>query len=131
MRNKLLVKKLLIILTVALMLFLVSCANVQEKWNTLTPDEQARIVVDGIRVQLDTTFSQGKDYIAANPQYKDVWVKSILPGFETAYAVLYNTALLASSGNISPAEVYARVQPSVDSVIGLLVQIGMLKGGIK
>lgn len=117
-----LVLPMLLILT-----FLVSCVGIQEKWNALTPDQKARVVVNDLQNQLNTLFDTGKAYITANPQYQDKWKKQIVPAFDVANKSLLSAMNLAKSGQITPDQVYSQVQPVLNSVINLLVSIGAAK----
>lgn len=117
-----LVLPMLLILT-----FLVSCVGIQEKWNALTPDQKARVVVNDLQNQLNTLFDTGKAYITANPQYQDKWKKQIVPAFDVANKGLLSAMTLAKSGQITPDQVYAQIQPVLNSVVNLLISIGAAK----
>ena len=114
-------------MVMVVLLSLVACAGVQEKWNALTPDEKARVVVSDIQSQLNTLFDTGKAYVVANPKYQEKWRGQIIPAFDLANKTLASATILAKAGKITPDQVYAQVQPMLNSVIGLLVSIGAVK----
>jgi hypothetical protein len=118
-----------VILTIFMLTFLIfiGCAGIQEKWNALTPDEKARVVLNDLQSQLNTLFDTGKAYITANPQYQNKWKTQIVPAFDVANKSLASAMTLAKSGQLTPDQVYAQVQPVINSVINLLVSIGAAK----
>jgi len=120
-------RKIKFFVPILLVLMLVACAGVQEKWNALTPDEKARVVVSDIQAQLNTLFDTGKAYVMANPKYQDKWKGQIVPAFDLASKSLASATILAKAGKITPDQVYAQVQPVLNSVITLLISIGAVK----
>jgi len=120
-------RKIRFIIPILLILTLVACAGVQEKWNTLTPDEKARVVISDIQAQLNTLFDTGKAYIMANPKYQEKWKKEIIPSFDVANKALASAMILAKAEKITPDQVYSQIQPLLNSVIALLVSIGAVK----
>lgn len=114
-------------LVMVLFLSLVACAGVQEKWNKLTPDEKARIVIGDIQGQLDNFFTTGKAYVTANPKYQDKWKKEIVPAFDVANKALAGVITLSRTKPLTPDMVYATVQAQVNNVLALLIQIGAIK----
>lgn len=120
-------RQIKLLLVMVVFLSLVACAGVQEKWNALTPDEKARVVVNDIQAQLNTLFDTGKAYVMANPKYQDKWKKEIIPAFDLANKTLASANILAKAGKITPDQVYGQVQPVLNSVIALLVSIGAVK----
>jgi len=121
-------RKISLFLVMAVMMaMVVSCTGVQEKWNALTPDEKARVVVSDIQAQLNTLFDTGKAYVTANPKYQEKWKGQIVPAFDVANKALASSMILAKAGKITPDQVYAQVQPVLNSVITLLVSIGAVK----
>ncbi len=103
------------------------CATVQESWNKLTPDQKARVVINDLQSQLDTLFNTGKTYVTSNPQYQDKWKKQIVPAFDVANKGLRSATELAKTGQITPDQVYAQIQPLINSTINLLISIGGAK----
>ncbi len=116
-----------LVLFLIIMAFLVSCAGLQEKWNALTPDQKARIVIDDIQSQLDTLFTQSKGYVLANPKYQDQWKTKIVPAFDTANKALASVIILGKTKPLTPDLVYSKVQESVNNVLTLLIQVGVIK----
>ncbi len=114
-------------LVMAILFSLVTCAGVQEKWNALTPDEKARVVINDIQAQLNTLFDTSKAYVIANPKYQEKWKTQIIPAFDLANKSLASAMILAKAGKITPDQVYAQVQPVLNSLITLLVSIGAVK----
>lgn len=126
--NRFLIKvKAMRILVLVLALFLVaSCAALKPKWDNLTPDEKARVILDGMQEQLNGLWKTGNEYVAANPQYKDMWKINGIPAFDAANKSLKTTIEIAMTEKITPNVVYEKVQPAINGVIGFLVSIGAL-----
>lgn len=102
-------------------------STLQEQWNKRTPDEQARIIVNGLQEQLDGAFDTGKAFVTANPKYQGKWLKEIVPAFKLANETLADVMNLAKAGQISPDQVYARAIPFINKVANYLVEIGAVK----
>jgi len=117
--------KLFLVMTI--LLAMVACATTQAKWNALTPDEKARIVIGDIQGQLDNAFNTGKTYITANPKYQDKWQKEIIPAMDVANKALAGVITLSRTKPLTPDVVYATVQAQVNNVLALLIQIGAIK----
>jgi hypothetical protein len=115
------------IVVLVLALFLVaSCAALKPKWNNLTPDEKARIILDGMQEQLNGLWNTANAYVAANPQYQDMWKVNGIPAFDAANKAIRSTVEIAMTEKITPNIVYDKVQPAINSVIGFLVSVGAL-----
>jgi hypothetical protein len=110
-----------------LIMFLASCATIQDQWNKLTPDEKARIIINDLQTQLSNLWDTGKAYVDANPQYLDTWKQKIVPIFDTANKNLKVAITLSKMNQITPDMVYENIQPSINSIIVMLVQIGAIK----
>lgn len=119
--------KRLKILSVLICLALVSCATIQERWNALTPDEKARIIINDLQTQLETLWNKGKDYVNQNPQYSQIWRDEIVPAFSTANTCLKTVIMIAQTRGITPDQVYSYVQPALDKIMFYLIKIGALK----
>jgi hypothetical protein len=117
-----------VVLLVSLLLF--SCAGIQGKWNALSPDEKARVVVSGMQNQLENLFDTGKAYVGANPQYKEVWKTRAVPAFDLANSTLRAVEVTAQVKGTAPAAIYQQMQPLIDKVMSLLIEIGAIKGGV-
>jgi len=120
-------RKVRLVIPLLLVLVLLSCAGLQEKWNALTPDQKARIVINDIQGQLDNSFTQGKAYVAANPKYSEKWKKEIVPAFDVANKALASAIQIGKTKPITPDFVYMQVTVQVNQVLNLLIQIGALK----
>jgi len=118
-------KKLLILLPI--ILALVACAGVQEKWNKLTPDEKARIIIGDFQGQLDNLFDQGKAYVVAHPDKQELWKTKAIPAFSVANQSLASVITLGKTKPLTPDQVYAVVQANVNAVVTLLTQMGVIK----
>ena len=110
-----------------LMLLLVACAGVQEKWNTLTPDQKARVVINDLQAQLDKKFDETKAYVALKPELQAVWKSDIVPAFDVANRALKSSMVLAQAGKIGPDQVYATVSPLMANVVNLLLKYKIVK----
>lgn len=117
----------LYLVIVALCVGLFGCAGIQDKWNALSADEKARIVINDLQGQLNTLFDTSRAYVTANPKYQVDWKTKIVPAFDVANKSLLSAMTLAKSGQITPDQVYAQIQPVMNSVINLLVSIGAVK----
>lgn len=112
------------------MFLLASCSmfqqqTIQESWNKLTPDEQARVVVGGLQKNLNQKFDEGKAIVVANPQHQALWKGQIVPAFDKANKTLKSVSDLAQAGKITPEGVYAKFKPDLDALILLALQLGL------
>lgn len=114
-------------LVVVVSFLMVGCAGIQEKWNALSSDEKARIILNDLQSQLNTVFDVGKAFVASNPQYKDKWKTQIVPAFDVANNSLLSAMNLVKTGQLTPDQAYSQVQPVINSVINLLISIGAVK----
>jgi len=117
----------LFLVMVVMMAMVGACAGVQEKWNALTPDEKARIVIGDVQAQINTLFDTGKAYVTANPKYQDIWKSKIVPAFSVANQSLASVITLGKTKPLNPELVYAQVMGQVNNVLALLIQIGAIK----
>ncbi len=122
-------RKLRFIFILLLVLVLVSCAELQKKWNALTPDEKARVIINDLQDQLTDAFDTGKAYVVANPKYQDRWKNEIVPAFDLANKSLASVVKMGQSQTLTPALVYKEVQGAVTNVMSLLIEIGAKKKG--
>ncbi len=111
-----------------ILVFAVGCAGVAEKWETLTPGEQSRVVLDGMQAQLDNLFDTGKAYVVLHPEYSDTWKTKIAPAFSAANKSIAAAIKLCQTENMTPSQVYETVQPLITVVVDLLKAIGVVKG---
>jgi len=116
-----------IFIPIMLAMFLISCATIQDQWNKLTPDEKARIIINDLQTQLSNLWDVGKAYVEANPKYLDEWKNKIVPMFDTANKNIKVAITLSKLNQITPDMVYENIQPAINSIIVMLVQIGAIK----
>jgi len=114
-------------LSVILLVTLVSCVELQEKWKALTPDQKAQVIIGDIQGQLTNAFNTGKAYIATKPEYQEKWKTQIVPAFDIANKALASVIVLGKTKPLTPEFVYAQVQPQVTNVVNLLILIGAIK----
>lgn len=122
--------KKLIAVSMFSVLLLVGCAgfaNLQEKWNALTPDAKARIIISDFQGQLNNLFTQGKAYIAANPSKEGEWKSKVVPAFDKANKSLGLVISIGKTSTLTPGQVYANVQDNVTKLIYLLTSLGVIK----
>jgi len=117
-----------VLIPLLLIVFLSGCAffqTVQEKWDKMTPDEQARVVLAGLQKQLGTKFDEAKILVDANPSYKPVWKSKVVPAFDKANKTLAKIQGLAMQGSITPDQVYLEFKADLDKLILYLLELGM------
>lgn len=118
----------ILVTAISLMLvFLAGCASVQESWNKLTPQEKSRVVISDVQAQLNTMFDTGKSYISTHPEQQAIWKEKIVPAIDAANTTLKGVMELSLEGTLDPSMVYQKMQPALDKVRTLLVQIGAIK----
>jgi len=110
-------------LVMVLMMSLMACATTQEKWNKLTPDEKARIIIGDIQAQLDGAFDSAKLQIGHKPE----WKTKVVPTFDVANKVLADVIRIGKTKPLDPAMVYGMVQNQVSNVLNLCVQLGWIE----
>lgn len=120
-------RKLRVVSVLLVLLLAVSCASLQEKWNILTPDEKARIIINDLQDQLTHAFDTGKAYVTAKPEYQEKWKSEIVPAFDVANKTLASVITMGKTKPLTPDIVYNQVQGVVTNVLNLLIQIGALK----
>jgi len=111
------------VLLVACLLLLAACAGVQEKWDKLTPDEQARVVINNLQGQLENAFVSAKTQIGTKPE----WKTKAVPAFDLANKTLARVIEAGKTTPLTPAFVYAQVQGLVNDVLNLCTQLGWVK----
>jgi len=120
-------RKARFLVVLAMVVLLVGCAGIEEKWSALSPDEKGRIVLNDLQTQLNTLFDTGKAFIVAHPEHQAAWKGQIVPAFDTANKSLRAAIELSKTKPITPEQAYAQIQPLINSVINLLVSIGAVK----
>lgn len=119
--------KIKIIGLLILVMFLFSCASIQESWNKLTPQEKSRIILNDMQEHLGSLFDTGKSYVVLHPEYQNKWKNDIIPAFSVTNRALASAIMLSKIGTTSPDEVYAQIQPLINTVSSLLFSIGAVK----
>ena len=120
-------KRLRISIAVLVCLALVACAGIQAKWNALTPDQKARVVISDLQGQLNGLFDQGKAYVAAKPQHQALWKSQIVPAIDQANKAIKTVIDLGKIKTLTPDYVYLTINPRIAGVVAWLVQIGAIK----
>jgi hypothetical protein len=105
---------------------LASCADMQTKWNAMTPDQKARVVTSGMQTQLSNLFDSGKAFVSANPAQQATWKGTVIPAFDAANKSLAGAQKMLQAGTLTPDAVYAQVQPLINVVINALTQMGVI-----
>jgi len=103
---------------------LTGCASIQKQWNTLTPQEQNRLVLNGIQKELNNLFADAQAYIHTNPKYEKEWVDKILPAFNLANKALKFTIVQCMTQPASLTDLLNQLQPLINDVKILLKGIG-------
>jgi hypothetical protein len=111
------------LLAVVLLACLVSCAGLQAKWNALTPNEQARIILNGLQDQLTIAFDQAKLQIGTKPE----WKTKVVPAFDIANKSLAKMYELGNSPILTPQMVLSKVQAQVDEALQTALKYGWIK----
>jgi len=101
--------------------------TVQSKWNALTPDEKARIIVSDLQGQLNNLFDTGKTYVTSKPEYQNIWKSTIVPAFDQANKSIATVIALGKTQTLTPDYVYSVVNPRLQEVLNYLVKIGAIK----
>ncbi len=98
----------------------------------LTPDQKARLAIDGMQSQLERDFDSCKMYVdkSTDPAVKTVWKAQVVPAFDKANRSLGSMIAAGGlisgtvSGNMTPDQVYAQMAPLLQNVVAQLVAIG-------
>lgn len=120
-------KRLLAVMMVVALLFVFAgCATVAEKWEALTPDQKARVIISDFQDQLDNLFHVGKTYVEANPEAIEAWKTDVVPVISTANKTLSHLMELAQIKDVTPDVVYEKMTPLIEDITALLVQLGAI-----
>jgi hypothetical protein len=120
-------KKMKVGLSLLICLIFIACAGVQEKWNSLTPDQKARVIVNDLQGQLNNLFDQGKVYVATKPEHQVLWKTNIVPAFDQANKSIKTIIDLGKNKTLTPEYVYSIINPRIVEVVAYLVKIGAIK----
>ena len=107
----------------------------QQAASALTLDQKARLVVDGLQGQIEADWKSCKIYVDASPDpaVKATWKTTIVPLFNKANKTLGTMIGVAglvagtASGNMTPEQVQAKMQPILTDLIKQLIAIGFRK----
>jgi hypothetical protein len=118
-------KKCLKVLTILSLIFLlVACATIKEKWDKLSPQEQNRLILNGIQKSFNDLFIQARDYVVANPKYEKDWTTKILPAFNVANRALKQVILESMEPSSNLTDLLKKITPLAADVKLLLKEIG-------
>ncbi len=112
---------------ILLSLVLLACFSCATTTVQLTKDQEARILLNGIQVNLSTLFDTAKALVVASPKYQDVWKNKVNPAFDLANKTVKDALDLAKKGQYTPADIQAKVNPFITRLIVLLAQEGIIK----
>jgi len=120
-------RKVKFLAVLAMVVLLVGCAGIEEKWGELTPDQKARIVIDDLQGQLDNAFNQCLALVVAKPELRDKWKTQINPAFDLANKALGSVIAIGKTKPLTPEFVYAQVQTQITNALNFAIQIGAIK----
>lgn len=109
------------------LIVLAACAGIQAKWDALTPDEQARIILNGLQSQVDNALAESTAYVAKKPELQTKWKTQVIPAFDVANKAIASAITLGKTKPLTPAIVYAQAQAQVSNLLNLLIQMGAIK----
>jgi hypothetical protein len=109
----------------------VACAGLQEKWNKLTPNEQARVIVGGFQKTMSSLFDTGKAYVAANPSKQVIWKTKAVPAFDAANQAIFLGIQMCIEGKGIPSKMYDSIGPAMKAIDDILLLMGIPEGTIK
>lgn len=126
------IRDLRVILSVLVVLSVLSgCAGMQEKWNKLTPNEQARVIVGGFQDTAESLFDTGKAYVAANPSKQEMWRTKAVPAFDAANKSIMVAINLCAAGGATPEGIYKSIGPAIAAIVAILRAIGVDESKLK
>lgn len=105
-----------------ILLFLFACTTVQTDYNKLTLDEKVRFKIGIAQSQLETLFDSGKSYVTTHPESQVIWKTKVIPAFDTANKTL--RTIISMQGTITPETIDAQMNPLIDSITNLLLDMG-------
>jgi hypothetical protein len=116
---------------ILLLILLAGCASVQEKWDALTPNEQARVIVNGFQKTLSSLFDTGKAYVNLHPDKQALWKDKAIPAFDAANQAIFVGIQACIEGKGIPAKMYDSIGPMMKAVKDVLLLIGVSETQIK
>jgi hypothetical protein len=109
----------------AIIILIIALIGCTASWELLTPDQKARAIIDGMQLQLNDLFDQGKAYIDTHPDKLEVWQTEIIPVFDMANKAIADTIELAKLEKIGPRDVQQKLMPFLNRVLMHLDNIGV------
>lgn len=117
MKRKVLIGFVSLVLLVGLM----GCATLQQKWDKATDDERARIIIKQTQSSLKNVSILTATVVEKNPQYKDAWKTKVLPMIETVSDILGDLIKKGQAGQkITYLEVLAAIGGRVTDIIAIV-----------
>ena len=110
---------------VVIVMVLAGCAGIQAKWNALTPDQKARIILSDMQGQVKNLFELGKAYVEANPDKRAMWQKQGLPAIEAANRALGQMIAAGATSPLTPDKIYHHCQALVDIAFDAMRKMGV------
>jgi len=120
-----------VVIVILAVLLVASCASLQDKWNKLTPNEQARIIVGGFQKTLSSLFDTGKAYVTANPSKLTIWKTKAVPAFDAANQAIFLGIQACIEGKGLPSKMYDSIGPAMKAIDDILLLMGIPEGTIK
>ncbi len=104
-----------------LLVCLMGCATLQEKWDKATDDEKARIIIQQTQKTLKVNAELTAAVVEKNPQYKERWQKQVLPMFETANNILGDMIRKGKAGQkVTYTDVIAAIGGRVTEIMDII-----------
>jgi hypothetical protein len=97
------------------------CAAFRVKYNTLTPDEKARVNIEAVQDQLGIWFDAGKVFVDANPKYLPEWKTKVIPTFDLVNGTIKTYIIYKKD----PSSTFTEVLPMMSKVIATLSSWGV------
>lgn len=110
-----------------LLILLVGCVGLQQKWEQLTPDQKARVILADMQGQLRNMFESGKRYVEANPDKRPMWEKQVLPAIEGANKAIGQMIAAGATATLTPDRIYHHCQALIDIAADLMLKMGVTK----
>lgn len=112
---------------VVLLIFMVGCAGLMEKWKALTPDQKARVTIDFLQDQLDGHLEMSIAYVRAHPELEERWKAEGVPAFDLANKAIKDVIDLGQEEELTPEIVKAKVVPLINRIISFMVKVGIME----
>ena len=113
-------------LPVILMFMIMGCVGLQQKWEQLTPDEKARVILADMQGQLKNMFQLGKAYVEANPDKRAMWQKQVLPAIEASNRAIGVIMAGGATEKLTPDQIYFHCQMLIDTAFDAMRKMGVM-----